>query len=73
MKFTKAINIWSLSKDQMKTLKPGQWVYAGDRSNLGRFYGVRSFSDTVVVAWKENAKNNDYFNYCNTLYTYAKG
>jgi hypothetical protein len=72
MKFTKAIDIWTLTKEQMSKLMPGQWVYAGDRSGMGRFYGVRS-TGVVVVAWKDNAKNNDYFTYCKTLNNYSKG
>ena len=71
MKFTKAQNIWNMTKDQMSSLMPGQWVYAGDKSSMGRFYGVRS-TGVVVVAWKNNAKNNDYFKYCKTLNNYAR-
>lgn len=72
MKFTKAIDIWTLTKEQMGKLLPGQWVYAGDRSSMGRFYGIRS-TGVVVVAWKDNAKNNDYFTYCKALSNYSRG
>ena len=72
MKFTKAINIWNLTKEQMLSLMPGQWVYAGDKTSMGRFYGIRS-TGIVVVAWKNNAKKNNYFQYCKTLNNYAKG
>jgi hypothetical protein len=72
MKFTKAKDIWLMTTEQIKKLPVGQWVYAGDKNSLGRFYGVRS-TGVVVVAWKNNAKNNDYFQYCKTLNTYAKG
>jgi len=70
MKFTKAKNIWQMTKDEMAKLPKGQWVYAGEKSSLGRFYGVRK-SGVVVVAWKDNAKNNDYFDYCKKLYQYS--
>jgi hypothetical protein len=71
MTFKKAINIWALTENQIKALQPGQWVTAG--GNLGRFYGVKK-SGSVVVAWSNNAKNSgNYFDYCKTLYQYARG
>ena len=35
-------------------IQPGQWVYAGTRASLGRFYGASK--RTCVVAWQGNAK-----------------
>jgi len=71
MTFKKAIDIWALNDDQVRALCPGQWVTAG--GNLGRFYGVKK-SGSIVVAWSNNAKNSgNYFNYCKTLYQYARG
>lgn len=53
-KFSKAVDIWSLSDTEMAKLAIGQWVYAGERSNAGRFYGVGPGG--VVVAWSNNAR-----------------
>ena len=72
MKFTKAKDIWAMTKEQMEKLPRGQWVYAGEKTSLGRFCGIRS-TGIVVVAWKNNAKNNDYFQYCKSLNNYARG
>jgi hypothetical protein len=70
MAFTKAIDIWALNDDQVKALPPGQWVTAG--GNLGRFYGMKK-SGSIVVAWANNARNSgNYFEYCKTLYEYAR-
>jgi hypothetical protein len=71
MKFQKTIDIWKLSNDQVRALRPGQWVSAG--GSLGRFYGVKK-SGSVVVAWSNNAKRSgNYFDYCKTVYQYARG
>jgi hypothetical protein len=54
-----------------KHIQPGQWVYAGDKSNKGIFLGIKK-SGTVVVAWYGNAKNAKCFReYIKTLHTYA--
>lgn len=48
-------------------------VYAGDKSNRGRFLGVRG-SGTVVVAWQRNVEaQSDRLGYIKTLRDYAKG
>jgi hypothetical protein len=72
MTFKKTIDIYTLTESQIKVLQPGQWVTAGGGAT-GRFYGVRK-SGSVVVAWSNNAKNSgNYFDYCKTLYQYARG
>jgi len=53
MKFKPAINIWTLNDVERATLQIGQWVYAGDRSNMGRFYGQ---GRSTVVAWCGNGR-----------------
>ena len=72
-KFVPAINVWGATPETLSALIPGQWVYAGDRSSMGRFYGVKK-SGTVVVAWLGNARKHamqrDYFR---TVYNFAKG
>lgn len=50
-RFQKAIDIWTLNDSERARLPVGQWVYAGDRSNLGRFYGQGA---STVVAWQGN-------------------
>jgi len=71
-KFTKAGNIWALSSDQVKALPVGQWVYAGEPDNKGRFLGVKP-SGTVVVAWLGNARNaKNYRAYMRTCRDYAR-
>ena len=71
MVFSKAIDIWNFPRELLKYLPAGQWVKAGPDGDLGRFYGVKK-SGTIVVAWKNNAKKNDYFSYCKNLHSYAK-
>jgi len=72
MRFHKAIDIYNFPPELLKHLPAGQWVKAGEDGPLGRFYGVKK-TGTVVVAWKDNAKNTkDYFGYCKGLYNYAK-
>lgn len=76
MKFAPSFNIWEVPTDLLKHAQPGQWVYAGDRSNKGRFLGVKQ-SGTIVVAWLGNIRNQgDHakrLEYVKTLRTYAKG
>ena len=74
MRFTRPINIWSLTPEQMaERLQPGQWVYAGEPGNTGRYLGARP-SGTVVVAWSGNVNSqSDRAGYLRALRTYAKG
>ncbi len=72
MKFTSAFNIWEVPANLLKHVQAGQWVYAGDRSNKGRFLGVKA-SGTVVVAWQGNTQRQaDKAAYIKTLRSYAK-
>lgn len=75
-RYTKALDIWQLDDTQRAVLQIGQWVYAGDRDNLGRFYGQGSAS--TVVAWKGNARAarkgmpGGYFGYMAALRDYGR-
>jgi hypothetical protein len=72
MKFTYAFDIWSVPVDLLKHAQPGQWVYAGNKADKGRFLGVKR-SGTVVVAWQGNtARQADKAGYIKTLRSYAK-
>jgi len=72
MKFTHAFDIWSVPVDLLKHAQPGQWVYAGNKADKGRFLGVKK-SGTVVVAWQGNtARQADKAGYLRTLRAYAK-
>jgi len=72
MKFTHAFDIWSVPVDLLKHAQPGQWVYAGNKADKGRFLGVKR-SGTVVVAWQGNtARQADKAGYIKTLRSYAK-
>ena len=53
-KFVPAFDIWQVPDYLRPHIQPGQWVYAGERSHLGRFYGASM--RTCVVAWQGNAK-----------------
>ena len=53
-KFVPAFDIWQVPDYLRPHIQPGQWVYAGDRSHFGRFYGASM--RTCVVAWQGNAK-----------------
>jgi hypothetical protein len=56
LNFVKAFNIWDLPVESLAAIvRPGQWVYAGDRDSMGRFLGVKR-NGIVVVAWRENAR-----------------
>lgn len=79
MKFQKTVNIWNASQEAIDKLQPGQWVSAGavepDKSNMGRFLGVKA-SGSVVVAWLGNERNQGSYlkriGYIRTLRLYAK-
>ena len=71
MKYQPAFNVWEMPTAFYKHIQPGQWVYAGDKSNKGIFLGIKK-SGTVVVAWYGNAKKAKCFrDYVKTLHTYA--
>ena len=73
MRYTVAQDIWKMSREQMRNLQPGQWVYAGETSNKGQFLGVKT-NDVVVVAWYGNAKGHPvYADYIRSLRFFAKG
>jgi len=76
MKFSKAIDVWSQHGQYLlKSLQPGQWVYAGEPSSKGRFLGIKP-SGTIVVAWHNNAKKQgrgQYKPYVRALRDYALG
>lgn len=73
MRYTTAQNIWNMSREQMRKLQPGQWVYAGETSSKGQFLGVKA-NDVVVVAWYGNAKGHpSYLDYIRTLRGFATG
>jgi hypothetical protein len=72
MKFTHAFDIWSVPVDLLKHAQPGQWVYAGNKADKGRFLGVKR-SGTVLVAWQGNTQRQaDKAGYIKTLRSYAK-
>jgi hypothetical protein len=78
MRYIKTVDIWALPVTAMVSHLPiGQWVSAGppeaDRSNCGRYYGIRG-KNTVVVAWNGNArKAKDYREYQKTMHQYGQG
>ena len=72
MKYQKPLDIWKMSDKEIKNLQPGQWIYAGDQSNKGKFFGMKK-SGTVVVAWMGNVKQQaSYSEYMKMLSNYAK-
>jgi len=73
MRYSKPVDIWQLSDKQIKQLQVGQWVFAGESKNIGRFLGIKK-SNTVVVAWQGNASfQESYKGYIQTLLNYARG
>lgn len=50
MRFTKKIDLWSLTDEQIAALQTGQWVTAGPDGARGRFFGKGA---SVVVAWEK--------------------
>ena len=75
MKFLKAMDIQALDEAQRKRLQVGQWVYAGNKSCMGKFLGVKRCG-TVVVAWQGNAKRRgagSVTSYWHDLLQYARG
>lgn len=73
MRYLPPFDIYEVPTELLKFCQPGQWVYAGDTDTVGRFFGVKK-SGTVVVAWKNNARNNgrpqEYYSF---MRKYAKG
>jgi hypothetical protein len=73
MKYQSIFDIWAVPVDLLNHVQAGQMVYAGDKSNRGRFLGVRK-SGTIVVAWQRNVEaQSDRMGYLKTLREYAKG
>lgn len=73
MKFQRSFDIWAVPTPLYKHLQPGQWVYAGDRSNKGIYLGVTG-QGTVVCAWYQNAKahgRGGFKGYIRSLRNYA--
>jgi hypothetical protein len=74
MKYQSIFDIWAVPVDLLKHVQAGQMVYAGDKSNKGRFLGVRKSSGIIVVAWQGNVQSHtDKLGYIRTLRNYAKG
>ncbi len=72
MSYTKTVNIWAMSDAEIATLRPGQWVKAGENGDRGQFWGITK-TKSVVVAWYHNAKNSSsYKNYNKNLHKYAQ-
>jgi hypothetical protein len=74
MQYTKPVDVWN-SKTDLNKLQAGQWVYAGEPNNTGRFLGVKK-SGTVVVAWQGNIFNQGRgrrIAYIQALRQFAKG
>lgn len=73
MKYQSMFNVWDIPVDLLKHVQAGQMVYAGNKSNRGRFLGVRR-SGSVVVAWQGNVQtHSDKLGYIKSLRNYAKG
>lgn len=72
MKFTKSIDIWKLTPVEISCLQPGQWVFAGNRADKGRYFGVKP-SGSVVVAWHGNTRKGARRSYYRALRDYAVG
>lgn len=73
MKYLPAFDIWSTPAELLKHVQPGQWVYAGNKEDKGRFYGIKP-SGSIVVAWQGNAKRSGNLKgYYRALRDYAKG
>jgi len=73
MKYQSMFDIWAVPTDLLKHVQAGQMVYAGDKSNKGRFLGVRK-TGSIVVAWQGNVQNHiDKLGYIKSLRNYAKG
>ena len=68
-KFVAAFDIWQVPEYLRPHIQPGQWVYAGTRASLGRFYGASKY--TCVVAWQGNAKGRGR-SYQKALSAYGK-
>jgi hypothetical protein len=68
MKYKAAVNIWNLNEKGLQNLQIGQWVYAGNRDTMGRFYGQ---GRTTVVAWVGNGKGR-WKEYTKAIYDYGQ-
>ena len=70
-RFLPAMNIWEMSSDDIATLQPGQWVYAGIKEDKGIYLGMKE-SGSIVVAWYLNAIGRASFKaYVRALRNYA--
>lgn len=46
MKYIQAFNIWNIPHELIKYIQPGQWIYAGDKSNKGIY--IRGLNQVVL-------------------------
>ena len=69
MRYQPAINIWEVKDEDRDSLQIGQWVYAGDKSNMGRFYG---HGNSTVIAWLNNGRRIGWKNYTKSVYEYGQ-
>ena len=72
MRYIQAFNIWNIPQELIQYIQPGQWIYAGDKSNKGIYQGIKS-NGIIVVAWQGNINNKpNKREYIKTLRDYAK-
>lgn len=69
MRYTKAIDIWTLSDEERSKVQIGQWVYAGEPEVKGRFYGQ---GRSTVVAWYTHGRRIGWKSYCASLRDYGR-
>jgi hypothetical protein len=69
--YAKAFDLWQVPDYLRAHIQPGQWVYAGDRSTMGVWLGMRP-SGVSVVAWLGNGRRIGWQSYRRTLLTYAR-
>lgn len=68
-RYTKTIDIWTLTEEERSLLPIGQWVTAGPDGPKGRFMGQGRA--TTVVAWLENGRGR-WRSYMKTIRNYAR-
>lgn len=68
--FTKTVDIWALTPEEIARLQPGQWVKAGPDGTAGRFFG---YGASIVVAWQSRLpKGRRYREFLKRYAAYGK-
>jgi hypothetical protein len=71
MKYQPAMDVSTLTCDQLKRLPIGQWVYHTSPGDKGRFFG-EGRTGTVIAWHKRYQGSKHWIEVCRSLYEYGQ-